>query len=822
MKRIPIWLALLVLIGYSNTGGSIGTPDVKTTTWINVPFEAVDTTTGVGRIPDSVSVITFFGNCTNAGIFQVSSASLDSNWWDSTQTGAGVAGSKIYFFKEVVADLDADSGAGLYTGVINAWFQGYPMPTYFSFNLVDTTGQEWASLNYFSLIAYRDSVENAITATNKANFKYSSGDTLFNLYTIVNTILDDSLGNAKNKIILVYNIVEALLDDSLGNAKNNILAYLDEAISGLDDNPWDDGTRTLTAGNYTNEIDSLLAALYDRTNDTTFIRILSQYVLKHLHADSVTIDNSNAWDLSGGTDLSVKVDSILATLYDRTNDTAFMQIICQYVLKHLYPDSVTIDNSNAWDLVGAGGTDLSDEVDSLLAAIYDRANDTSFVRIISQYVLKHLHADSVTIDNSNAWDLSGGTDLSDEVDSLLAAIYDRANDSSFVRILVKEFLAHRDSVLSAMADANKPNFMADVSNLDEPISGLDDNPWNNALTDTASGMGNWFADYFNAIFGPKFDSLVQSIADANKANFKADVSGLSTHSAADVWTAGSRSLSTPADYKATGFAVAGDPMTFQSDSLYTLLNNLIAFKDSVENAVTDANKANFKGGAGDTAAIGRSVWDNDIVTQANRTVTASCAGSGARTVVIWIKDITDSTGIAGFEIDIEDSVGGGGVYGNTTNSSGCFTLSLDDATWTIHLQKVPYSITSPVYETISGNTTLTYYATPFTPGSPPADSLCVVWGRVKDKHGNAYVGAKVSIWMDAYPVTFGGILIDVATKSVVYTDTLGIFEFSDGIYYCSSLNPSNLKWKIRVKTTNWIWEGPVTVPSQASWEIEIP
>lgn len=224
----------------------------------------------------------------------------------------------------------------------------------------------------------------------------------------------------------------------------------------------------------------------------------------------------------------------------------------------------------------------------------------------------------------------------------------------------------------------------------------------------------------------------------------------------------------------------------------------------------------------DTAAIARSVWDDDIVSQANRTVTASCAGSGARTVIIWIKDITDSTGIAGFEIDIEDSVGGGGVYNNTTNSSGCCTLSLDDATWTIHLQKVPYSITSPVYVTISGNTTLTYYATPFTPSSPPGDSLCVVYGYVKKSNGDPYVGAKVEIWMDAYPVTFGGILIDVVTKQVVYTNILGRFEFSDGIYYSSSLNPSTLKWKIRVKTTNWVWSGSVTVPSQASWEIEIP
>lgn len=133
-QKIIIILCALVLIGVSNTGGSMGTPDVTTATWLNIPFEATDTTTGVGRTPDSVSVITFFGNCGNAGIFQVSSASLDSTWWDSTQTGAGV-GRKINYFRMPVANLDADSGAGLYTGVINAWFQGYPMPTYFSFML---------------------------------------------------------------------------------------------------------------------------------------------------------------------------------------------------------------------------------------------------------------------------------------------------------------------------------------------------------------------------------------------------------------------------------------------------------------------------------------------------------------------------------------------------------------------------------------------------------------------------------------------------------------------------------------------------------------
>lgn len=108
----------------------------------------------------------------------------------------------------------------------------------------------------------------------------------------------------------------------------------------------------------------------------------------------------------------------------------------------------------------------------------------------------------------------------------------------------------------------------------------------------------------------KTDSAYNAIEDANKANFKA--TGFSI--AGDPMTLQSDSLYTllsnliafkdsienaitatnKANFKATGFAVTGDPMTLQSDSLYTLLSNLIAFKDSVENSIVAANKANFK------------------------------------------------------------------------------------------------------------------------------------------------------------------------------------------------------------------------------------
>jgi len=208
------------------------------------------------------------------------------------------------------------------------------------------------------------------------------------------------------------------MDDSLGNAKNKILAYLDEAISGLDDNPWDDGTRTLTVAD---------------------------------------------WSTHGPADV--------------------------------------------W------------------------AEDTGGVAL-TKY---------------------GGA-----------------------------VLDHND-------------YKADVSNLDEPISGLDDNPWNNALTDTGSGMGDRFADYFNAVFGPKFDSLVQAVADANKANFKADVSGLSTFDntsdAVIVGSANSLSFdsvdfkpdywSAVASHSDSG-AIGSSPWTAAGvGSVYVYLNSLLTLSESI-------------------------------------------------------------------------------------------------------------------------------------------------------------------------------------------------------------------------------------------------
>ncbi len=74
-------------------------------------------------------------------------------------------------------------------------------------------------------------------------------------------------------------------------------------------------------------------------------------------------------------------------------------------------------------------------------------------------------------------------------------------------------------------------------------------------------------DIKGATFSGATDSL-EAVRDRGDAAWTtASVGGLSTHSAADVWTAGSRALSTPGDYKAVGFAVAGDAMTLAADAI---------------------------------------------------------------------------------------------------------------------------------------------------------------------------------------------------------------------------------------------------------------
>ena len=202
--------------------------------------------------------------------------------------------------------------------------------------------------------------------------------------------------------------------------------------------------------------------------------------------------------------------------------------------------------------------------------------------------------------------------------------------------------------------------------------------------------------------------------------------------------------------------VGNQGRTGRSDTTSTLQDDIAVVADTA-NAILDSIQAHAphgddwaSAGSVDTASIARSVWDDDVIAQASRTVTASCAGSGARTVVIQTLDYTDSTtGISEVMIDVYDSTGGGYKAGLQSNTAGFCTLSLDDGRYTIHLKKTADAIDggSPQYKGVASDTTHTFYVDQFDPGAPPSADKCRVWCIAYDLSGNELPGARLSIWV---------------------------------------------------------------------------
>lgn len=232
-------------------------------------------------------------------------------------------------------------------------------------------------------------------------------------------------------------------------------------------------------------------------------------------------------------------------------------------------------------------------------------------------------------------------------------------------------------------------------------------------------------------------------------------------------------------------------------------------------------------GAWGTATIG--TWWNDADSVRSFLATgdstrlanaASCNPSGSNTVTLTAARTTDSTGIYGTTIQVMYPAGGQHYLGYT-NVDGQVVFLSDDDTLLVYLRADRIAF-GPETLIVSGNTSETYYGTPFSPSSPPVDSVCVVYGYVLNKDGTGYVGAKVEIWMEVSPATYHGSLVDLSRPTVVRTDTTGLFEFSSGVLPTGLFDQDGLKYTLRVSTGRWIWEGMIEVPTENSYEVEIP
>jgi len=313
----------------------------------------------------------------------------------------------------------------------------------------------------------------------------------------------------------------------------------------------------------------------------------------------------------------------------------------------------------------------------------------------------------------------------------------------------------------------------------------------NAILDTLQNQDDWVAG------SADFDSTNNAIADANKANFKA--TGFATSGDGDSIIAAITDAN-KANFKATGFATS-------------------AQGDSVTQAIADANKANFKA---DTASIARSTWDDDVIAQASRTVTASCAGAGLRTINIYVQNSTDSTGLQSYEVSVQDSSSGTDQGRISTDSDGLATFSLDDDTYTISFSAAGWSITSPVYLTVTADDDTTYYATQYSP-TPPSATYCVVYTHTYKLTG-AYSGCRLEARIPVeYGVVTSSTFLTVPYVVADTSETDGKVELplvrSTNLTSSAGLTPVKVWLQLFDPDGNVVADTLMEIPDQASKKI---
>lgn len=575
--------------------------------------------------------------------------------------------------------------------------------------------------------------------------RYANNDSLGNALNRIAVILDDSSGNAKNKAILCYDIVSVLLDDSLGNAKNNILAYLDEAISGLDDDPWDNDTGEVALTKYGGAILD-----YDNYKGT-------------------------------GADLSDEVDSILAAIYDRANDTSFVRVIRQYILKHLYPDSITIDNSNAWDL--SGGGDVSSEVDSILVALYDRANDSSFVRLISDWLLA----------------VKGKTDSS----SFSAAGLIKSTPQTNVDIATASQL----SIAAQCSTHNKAMMKRTWDQDDNAQLSIENPPGDVGITQAGA----------DKVWG----STTRSLTD--KSGFS-----LSTN----YMTKGDSSL-----------YMRGDLANLKNlDTYLPLTQTRVHFVDSVGEEIggTGLTKEEIAHECYDTLYVHKEDFQGEAagLTREEIAHETYCtlyvhqedfkagAGVGEYACTVSVRDTSLQAGIAGATVNVRNSDQTATLRWGMTNGNGKVIFNLDSLgtgeSYMLWLSELSYNFVMPETMDVRDNATFTFYGTAFDWGDPPAENQCAVYDQIFDLELDSLSGVVITVSLHVPAdsiLRYDDFPISPYRKSYT-TDVTGRWRFDlipnadlqpDGTFYIFSF-----KYPADETGKYFIYIDTTTVPKQES------
>jgi hypothetical protein len=224
----------------------------------------------------------------------------------------------------------------------------------------------------------------------------------------------------------------------------------------------------------------------------------------------------------------------------------------------------------------------------------------------------------------------------------------------------------------------------------------------------------------------------------------------------------------------------------------------------------------------DTAKIARSVWNDNLVAQGERTVdlSACSGGSGAIPCSLYVFSSADSSALQGVRVRFMNEGQNATEALGLSNSNGLVLASLDTAIYKIWAYKSgvefseqPFSLT--VAEPAANDT---IWGSTFNPGDPVSPELCRTYGWVSDLSGNGISGVTVMARIEKSPIRFMGTVISPYFQATS-TDSVGYWQLD--LLPNSVMDPSDSEYEFEIYyEPGRIARKKVKIPDQASWELD--
>lgn len=311
-------------------------------------------------------------------------------------------------------------------------------------------------------------------------------------------------------------------------------------------------------------------------------------------------------------------------------------------------------------------------------------------------------------------ELSSGN-IPADVDSLLSRL--TAARAGYIDELNigAETLAHTGNAASFMADVSALATSAALAVVAAYVDELE--------TRLTAARAGYIDELAAANVPADIDTLLARLTAVRAGYLDAAVTSRSSHSAADVWTATTRTLTS---IGAGAIAAVWNALTSGLSTVGSIGKLLVDNVDATVGSRSSHTAANVDTTL--TAAHGAGSWQ------------ASGGGSGASTVTLTVQDGV-SAPVSGVVVYISADGGSTWTYSATTGATGEAVFHLDDATYKAQCVKSGYTHTAENV-VVSGTTTQTLTIAAFSAGDPPSPDMCRVSGRLAEIEGAAAISGR--------------------------------------------------------------------------------